>query len=304
MIHRVSTAGMASSITRSILDAQARVQRLSESIADGRAVRRVADDPIRAQAGMLHRSMLRAGDQYLRNIDHARSHLDTADSAISQVQDLLAEVRSLQITGANDTLGADERAAIAAQVDQSLDAMLDLANQKFSGVYLFGGTASLQAPFEEVRDADGRLVAVTQNPSGPNSPVVRQLAPDLSLSIRIPASDVFGEGQELFASLIELRDALASNDTAAIQGSAAALESAGDTLITSHTVVGALLQRVEMARTQVENENLSNEASRSQAEDLDTARAILDLNQEQAALEAAVAAAARLLGTSLLDHLG
>jgi flagellar hook-associated protein 3 FlgL len=303
MSTRVSTSDMNAWITRSILQNQARVYQLSRGVADGKAVHLPSDDPVALSLAMASREKLRANGQYQKNVAQAQAHLSATDDALIEIEDIFTQARVLQVQGADDTQELDGRRALAKQVDQLIQQLVDAGNRSFGGTYLFGGTQTLEPPLQMTLDDQGQVADVTVNPAGIDGAVVRQVRPDLSLSIHLPGSEVFGEGQENFQVLFELRNALLSDDPEAIRAAGQPLADAQTRVVTAHAVVGALLGRVDSVQTQLEGEQVSQEAQRAQAEDLDLAGALLELNQNQTALQAALQVGSQILQSSLLDYI-
>jgi flagellar hook-associated protein 3 FlgL len=303
MTFRVSTQSLHDAVSQAVIASQQKVLKLQQGLADGRAIRVPSDDPVGTNVAMRYRQWLRAGAQYEKSIEVALSHLNATDAVFFGIQDAVTEARVLQNQGADSSNGTDARQAIARQVDQVLQSMLDFGNERFAGVYLFGGTQSLTPPYQATFDDDGFVESVVRNPAGIDQPVVRQVGPDLSLSIRVSGSDVFGESMELFQTLIDLRRALQGEDQAGIEAAGDLLDEQHTRVISAHTFVGSLQQRAETLRTRLQEDAVTNEAGRTRVEDLDVVKAMLEYNQSQVALDAALRTGAQILRASLLDYL-
>ena len=303
MSFRVSTQSVHDTISQAVIESQQRVLRLQQGLADGRAIRNPSDDPVGTNVAMRYRQWLRAGEQYQNNIEVAIAHLNATYGAFFAIQDAVTEARVLQNQGADSGNGAEARLAIARQVDQVLQSLVDHGNERFGGVYLFGGTQSMTPPYEAHFDEEGFVDSVTRNPAGIDRPVVRQVGADLSLSIHVSGSDVFGEEMELFDTLIELRHALQGQDQDAIEATGDLLDEQQTRVIRAHTFVGSLQQRAEGLRTRLQEDAAAHEAGRTRIEDLDVVKAMLEYNQSQVALDAALRTGAQILRASLLDYL-
>jgi flagellar hook-associated protein 3 FlgL len=231
------------------------------------------------------------------------SHLDTTDATHFAVEDLLSRAQSLAITGASDSNSGEARRALAMEVDQIIQSAVDLGNRRFDGAYIFGGTQTLTPPYTLATNDEGLVQSVTVNPQGIDKPVLRQVGRDVSLSIHISGDDVFGGNQEVFQNLMDLRDALLAEDVPKIQSMQIALEKDQTRTIGSHSLVGSLIRRSETLETRLLDDEIASESGRSQVEDLDIGRAMLEFNQAQTALEAALNAGAKILESSLLRYL-
>ena len=89
--------------------------------------------------------------------------MQNADSTLSSVMTALQRAISLGVEGANGTLNASDRAAIATEVQGIQTQLLSLANLSYQGNYVFAGTATQTAPyvvdpdFPFGRDLHGKL---------------------------------------------------------------------------------------------------------------------------------------------------
>lgn len=303
MTYRVSTGALHDTIARAVLESQQTVLKLQRGLADGKAIRQPSDDPVGTNTAMQYRERLRANAQYQKNMGVVLSHLNAVDSTMFLIQEKVIEARSLQVQGADDAKGQDGRNALARQIDQVLQELVDLGNAQFADVHLFSGTRTLEPAYTMTVGEDDLVQSVTVNPNGIDGDVVRQVGRDLSLSIHVSGSDVFGEEQELFQTLLDLRDALLAGDQQGIVDTAQGLEDAQDRVVGTHTLVGSLLTRAESMKIRLEADEVENEASRTQVEDLDVARALLEFNQNQVALDAALNAGSRILQASLLNYI-
>lgn len=300
---RISTKTLYDSLALSINGRNQRLMKLQMAISDGRAVRVPSDDPVRAQQAMWYREQLRATGQYERSMQAVTSSLSAAESTLSNISDVLSEAREVQMRGANDALEGDARAAYAAQINQELELLLSLANDRFAGTYTFGGRNSLEAPYVAERDADGRIVQVSANAGGTDGKLVRQVGPSEQLTVNVLGSDLFGEGAATFQSLIDLRGALEGGNGDEVRAMEAQLETALDRAVRANSVHGALVGRVETLLSRAGRDLVGYEEGRSRTEDLDVARAMVDLQQEQVAMQAALKAGAEILNLSLLDYI-
>jgi flagellar hook-associated protein 3 FlgL len=300
---RISSKTLYDSIAASIGARNQQILKLQLSVADGRAVRVPSDDPVRAQQAMWYREQKREGEQYQRTLQSVTTALSATENTLNNISDVVSEARDLQVRGSNDALEGDARSAYASQVNQELELLLSLANDRFAGTYTFGGRNSLEAPYVAERDATGRIVAVSTNPRGIDGKLVRRVGPDVLLTVNVAGADLFGKDGAAFQSLIDLRAALEAGDGDKIRAMAGPMESALDRVAKASSTQGALSGRVEALLGRSGRELISYEAGRSQAEDLDVTKAMVDLQQEQMALQAALKSGAQILSLSLLDYI-
>jgi flagellin-like hook-associated protein FlgL len=108
----------------------------------------------------------------------------------------------------------------------------------------------------------------------------------------------------LFSTLIDLRDALRGNSTAGITLAGEELETATDRLAEARALVGTYSNRVARATTRQEDLSTLDEQLRSGVQDLDYSEAAIRFNLLRTQLQAALQSGSQQQGLSLLDFLG
>src|SRR5439155_1376960 len=120
-----------------------------------------------------------------RNIDEATGWLETTDDALSDAASVINRARELTVQGASDSLGPDQRQAIALEIDQLIEAVKESANATFQGTYVFSGAATTTAPYAAGSNVFG---------ADPSGTVARTIGPGVSVKINTNANDIFGSG--------------------------------------------------------------------------------------------------------------
>jgi flagellar hook-associated protein 3 FlgL len=144
---RVTNSILADQVKRNVNQGLAAMKTLQMRMASGKAIQEASDDPVGASMAVGLRAALAARKQFQANGDSAQSSLSASEDAINSIQTLLEGVRTTAMTGASDTEGADQRAILADQVNQSLEELRDLSASRYSGDYLFGGNETQSAPY-------------------------------------------------------------------------------------------------------------------------------------------------------------
>ncbi len=299
----ITTARVTANLARTL----AAMSRTQEQLSSGRRITEPADDPGGAAQAVGIRSQRAASEQFRKNIAAARSSLATTDTTVRAVSDVLVRAKEAAIQGSNDSNDALSRRALAGQADQILEELFALANDAApDGAKLFGGQETLVAPYAATRDADGRITAVVANPRGIDGETRAEVAEGLTVATAISGTDVFGDAADAtaaFGTLIRLRDALDAADGAAIRDTLGDLDSAIDRAALASTVVGTRLGWIISLDERHQDQEVVLSESLARLEDLDYVRAVQQLTDIEAAHEAGLAAAARVIRQSLLDFL-
>ena len=145
-ISRVSTSLRTFTLITQLQKNALRVFREEQRISTGNQLLSIADDPIAAEKiGRMLKS-LDGQDQILANLQHADNQLASADSAISEISDLLIEAARIASEQAGSLQSAEERAAQAVIVDGIIDQLKTIGNRQFQSRYLFAGRSINEPP--------------------------------------------------------------------------------------------------------------------------------------------------------------
>lgn len=171
---RVSSFSVYQQAVDSINRNQSQLVQIQNQMASGLRVNTAADDPAAAgQVLGVNRSMADVS-AWQSNAKTLQGSLGLEDSALSTVYDALGQIQNLALQANNATLNNSDRAAIASQMRQQLNVILQQANTRdVSGRYLFGGTQDGDAPF--ILNAGGVTYSGNSNvrmlPLGPTNEI-------------------------------------------------------------------------------------------------------------------------------------
>ncbi len=275
----------------------ARLATYQEQLSSGKRINHVSDDPESARSALRYRAESMQTTKYLDNITKGDSFVSASDSALGQMSEVLNQAKALAVQGANGTQDAASRKALGQSVDSLLTRLVDLANTVHDGRYIFAGTATFTQPF--ARSADDQAVVYEGNLDS----FEIQIGPGSRVPVNQDGNTLFKGDQDVFASLVELREALRSNDASSVSALVQDIDDAHTHLNDLHGALGGTEQRLELARNQLESAKVNLDALVSAAEDVDFADTIAQMQLAQVALEAGLQAGSRVLKPSLLDYL-
>jgi flagellar hook-associated protein 3 FlgL len=174
---------------------------------------------------------------------------------------------------------------------------VDIANTKFNGKYIFGGTQTTDPPFLLAPDRS----AVTMNPNGISGKIQYPVGEGVLADVNIDGQEAFN-GTDPFTLLIQVRDSLRAGTVptqAQIDAATAAFNHATD----EGSKAGSMLQSLAANGDQLSSQRQQLESLMSVQQDVDVADLAMKLNMEQNGLDAALSVAARILPKSLVDFL-
>jgi len=153
---RLSTSWMYQQSLASMTNQQSALAATQNQVSTGKRINVASDDPAGAGRVVSLNHILAANTQYTANIDAASTRLDTAQSTLNSVNDLYNSARDLTLQALNGSLADSDRQAIAVQLTQMRDQLLQMANTTdANGEALFAGTSSTTVPF--VKNASGSV---------------------------------------------------------------------------------------------------------------------------------------------------
>lgn len=276
--------------------ASERMDRVQRQLSTNRRIDRASDDPTGAALAMEHRKDIAFEAQMRRNLENGTAFLNVTESALNGTTELLQRARELTVQGATGTLGASEKTNIAAEMDQIIQQLAQVANTNFGGAYIFSGHQTQTAAY-----------AVTGNPpvaitwQGDNGQRIRQISAQDAVAVNVVGDDVFGT---MFQDLMTLRDNLKTNaSTTTINGSLADIDKALNSVLNARADVGARVNRFDATTARSEETDTNLQELRANIEDIDVAETIIQFTAAQNALQAALGAIGKTSNMTLLNYL-
>ncbi len=222
------------------------------------------------------------------------SRLNISQTILNDMSNIFKRTQVLAVQQASGQLSSANRQVALQEVNHLADQFLADANQKWQGQSLFAGTAVDKAAF--TKDAAG-IVTYT----GSNHDRIVSISDNQQI-----ISNIRGDNPAFsaaFSALQGFKTALTNNDSAAIQTSLGALNSAGDGIINLTSDAGARLGAVRISRTSFEDMKLSLDKQLNQHEGVDIPAVVARMQQSSIALKAAYQQIAQLKSLSLTNFL-
>jgi flagellar hook-associated protein 3 FlgL len=298
-MERVTGNSIGMSVLRANQQTLARMANYQEQLATSRKLNRISDDPVAAKQALRYRAEGFQVGKYLDNIDKASAFLTATDASLSQMSQLLDQAKSLAVQGANGTQDAASRKTLAASVDSLLSRMVDLSNTVHDGRFLFGGTSTVQTQPPFARNATDTGVDYTGNLDSFSV----QIGPESTVQVNTDGFSLFKGQADVFGMLYDLRQALTDNDADTVNDLLTGIDGVQVQVNAINGSMGGRLQRLELARNQLEVTKVNLGELVSQAEDADMTDVISRMRLTQTALEAGLQSGARVMQTTLLEFL-
>ncbi|MDE3137266.1 MAG: flagellar hook-associated protein FlgL [Acidobacteriota bacterium] len=257
-----------------------------QQLSSGRSVNAPSDNPAATAALILNQTQAGQNDTFQRNIDSLQGMFQTADSTLSSAVELMTKAISLGTEGANGTLTASDRQAIADQLQGIQNEMVGLANTSYQGEYLFSGTAVNIVPYANVAG-----FITYQGNTNTNS---LEILNGQTMQLNLPGSQIFSNPSgDVFGSLQQLITALQTGT--GIDAANTAVQNAFQELNQQRVFYGNGLNQMSSATTFLNRENVQLSQQQNNLIAVDPAKAATNLSQAEMQNQAVLAATGKVL---------
>lgn len=148
MTIRPTQSSIFSLVSQGLFSNSAKLLAAQQQAASGKRILKPSDDAVGSVRALALRKQVAAAERYLGAAQTGRETLDSAAASLSEASDLLNDARADIVQGLNGTLNDGDRRVLAGELREIRERLLALANKKSGDRYVFGGTATLQAPFQ------------------------------------------------------------------------------------------------------------------------------------------------------------
>lgn len=270
-----------------------------QQLASGQRVSAPLDDPWAAGQNVQVLAEQADVDRFTKNGEAVVSQAQMADSVLSSVISELNQAITLGTQGANGSLTSANRAAVTTQVKGILAQVVSQANTTYNGACLFSGTAKTTQVF--VPDTSSPNGYAYQGNSGINQATVGD---NLQVNVNVPGDQIFANpAGDVLGSLTQLISTLSLGSAPGIGDAVASVKQALTNVSQQRVVYSAVVNQVNAQESFLAQETISLTSEQQSLTGIDMSTAVSNMTQAQTAHTAVLAAAAKVLPTSLLDYL-
>lgn len=154
---------------------------LQNQAATQKRINKPSDDPLAATRVLAARTDIGASQQYIKNINQAKTFLEFSDQSLGELTEILVRAKELAIAQSSDA-GANDatRKVTATEIEQLFGQAVQVGNRKIGDRFLFGGFKTTNPPFTtngEYRGDDGEIkIAINK---------------EANVSMNVPGSRIF-----------------------------------------------------------------------------------------------------------------
>lgn len=298
---RVTQGMMHMQLMRNLNRNLTQMEQLQQQTTTGRKINKASDDPVGITYSLRYRSEISANEQYQKNVDSALSWLDFNDTVVSQASDVLQRVKELSTQGANGTnpdLALDN---IKSEIEQLKKQLIDIANSKLNGKYVFNGEQFDKMPY------DGSIEA--REVTSDSGTIKYAVGVNNQLDINFTANQVFGAadpagtGDNVFSVLDRVISALDTANHDGVNAEIPNIEKSIDRLLNVRSEIGARVNRVELIQNRLTDLGINLTDMQSKVEDADFEKLLIDTQINENIYQASLSVGAKVIKQSLVDFL-
>lgn len=292
---RVTNSMMSYNMGYNLNQNMRRLDQIQNWLSTSKRINRPSDDPTGIVNTLRYKSTIVEAEEYLKKISEARNFMNTSDSALSNVTDILHRANELTIEGINGTSSDSSREAIAAEIRQLQDQIGVIANTTFGSKHIFAGTNVTEAPLQggvwTGNDQEMRL--------------------EIGAGTTVPVNSTIGElffnddvaDPGIYQLLDKIATDLENGDQAEMNQDLGLLQGKLDGIIKERAIIGAKVNRLDLQENRLESTSINYEELLSKNQDADMAEVIMQLKMQEYVYRASLAAGARIIMPSLVDFL-
>ncbi|WP_127549073.1 flagellar hook-associated protein FlgL [Paenibacillus amylolyticus] len=276
-------------------------------MASGMKINKPSDDPVGITYSLRYRAELASNEQYQKNVDSATSWLDFNDTVMDQAGSIVQRLRELTVQASTGTNPQSALDSVKEEVNQLKEQLIDVANSKLNGKYVFNGETYDIKPYQFTKDENGSSdttdAASVLTDTGKINFIVGE---SVQLPINVTGNEAFGNDQEddnLFVVLNTIIQALSDGDQKELSNQLGSIDSRMDKMLAIRSEIGAKTNRIELMMGRLDDLGVNLTDLQAKVEDADYAELIMKSKIQENIYNASLSAGSKIISPSLVDFL-
>lgn len=296
---RVTNQMMASKMLTGINNLRSYTASLTNQITTGERFSKVSEDPVAGGEVMRIQSRGLMVKQWETSLANTKSWVRATEAKLGDITDLLNQAKELALTGANGSASDETRKALAPAGEQLLQNLLAALNEREPEGALFGGFVTDSDPFAI------NLATGTVTYAGDSGLMQRDVGPGVTMTANLPGDRIVNAASpdNMLTVVWDLAEGLKAGDIARVGGTLDRLDSVRESAVALRSEMGARDKRIEHLESRMKDAHVTLEEALQQAQGVDVAKALMDLNLADTTYRAALQVGARVLPPTLADFL-
>ena len=339
MINRVTSSSISANLVLNMQKNYADYAKLTEQISLGKKIESILDNPTESINIINANRELNKIAEWKSNITYLTNELNQSSDTLDFIIDKSQRAKDLATISANKTYNKDNLNSILTEVDLLIESVVDMANTKDNGNYIYSGVNTNTPPYEIQYDNNGEITGIEYNGSSKDNVWKRKLeiGEGIFQTVNVTGIEVFGESDfngessGIMGDLIDLRNNLKNtiskleeqenlpeNATQAekdkivseinscyesINGLLDNFDNSINNITGINSRIGAVTNKLEMTSNTLENTSINIESEKSDIENIDLTKAISEWYMSQYAYQASMQVFQASNSMSLLNYI-
>jgi flagellar hook-associated protein 3 FlgL len=272
---------------RNLSNSYDKLGKLQDQLYTQKKFTKPSDDPVAAMMGIGYRTDLNRIQQYTRNIGEVKNWIDSTDDALDKGVLALQRIRELTVQASNGTLEKNQRQAVAEEIKQLKEHLIDIGDTQVGGKYIFGGDQTNVRPSES---------------DYPEGKIDIEVFSGIKLQVNTEGANLFKDMLKEGGDIDQLISAL-EGDSANIGAMLEVVDKNIDNFLSEWASIGARQNRVELMEDRLSQQEVFSTRILSDNEDVDVEKVIVQLTSQESVLRATLSAGSRIIQPTLVDFL-
>lgn len=216
-------------------------------------------------------------------------------------------MRELVVQGSTGTNPQSALDSIKEEVSQLKEQLIDVANSKLNGKYVFNGETYDIKPYDFTKDANGSSdttdAASVITDTGKINFIVGE---SVQLPINVTGNEAFGnedEDDNLFVVLNNIIQALSDGEQKELSNQLGNIDSRMDKMLAIRSEIGAKTNRIDLMMGRLDDLGVNLTDLQAKVEDADYAELVMKSKIQENIYNASLSAGSKIISPSLVDFL-
>ena len=327
---RVTNSMMINNLMRNLNNNLTRMEKTQQSLSSGKKFTRPSDDPIGVSRSLRLNTEIASMEQYKRNADDIGSWMSTTEMAVSNINEILKRTKELTVQAVSETNSVNERNAIAEEISELRNQIVQIGNTTYAGSYIFSGFKTDKPLFDADGQYDiggaGNMLAfdevikinvgigdkIGMNTLGQRvfglylSPADLDKTPADSLDQQKNAAVSYvesGNSSQLIEVFDKLIVDLKADDTEEISKALSRIEIHSNNVNAIRAEIGVKTNRINLTTNRILDDTLNLKELLSKNEDIDVAEVVMNLKMQEYVYQASLSGGAKIIQPTLVDFI-
>jgi flagellar hook-associated protein 3 FlgL len=266
---------------------------LYEQATTGKRINRPSDDPSAISPILSSNKEIEKADRYLETIGATQDNLDILDGYLDSAEAIFVRASEIAISGVNATLSPVDMQTLADEIAHLQTELIDIANAKVDGKYLFSGYSEDTVPFS------GDPIVY----NGTSDHKMVEIGSGQTVQTNLSGDELFMSPIDIFTALSDLEAAFTTGDHTAVEAQMTTLEQAAEQVRGARSEMGNINSYLGDVESLTEEIKLQMAERLSNYEDADLVEVMTNITMAEQSYEAALNVSARLSQLSILDYM-